>query len=180
MNDRSEVLGLAKAAPQPAGPLAWLAKEKPRQQDAGEEDNSEEGYCTAFGYLRGIRDRALAVEFRLKNGNREWFSYSLLASWQHNPSAGLLLKFTGDLVTLVLIRGSNLDALVNNQAINLTDRGLQRHRILWIREMEEDELRKVGEGGPTIDAIEIAEFESQEELRVWLTKAAPAFVRKPR
>ena len=66
-------------------------------------------------------------------------------SWQFNPSAGLLLKFTGDVVTLVLIRGSNLDALVKDGAINLTDRGFQRHRIIWVREMDEEELRKVGE-----------------------------------
>ena len=61
-------------------------------------------------------------------------------------------------------RGSNLDALVN-QSVNLTDRGLQRHRITYVREMDEQELRRVGEEGPTIDRIEIAEFESQEELR---------------
>jgi hypothetical protein len=88
-------------------------------------------------------------------------------------------KFTGDVVTLVLICGSNLDALVN-QSVNLTDRGLQRHRILWVREMEEGELRQVGAAGPTIDRIEVAEFESQEELRDWLKKTAPAFVRKTR
>ena len=32
-----------------------------------------------------------------------------LGPWQYNPSEGLLLKFSGDLVYLVLIRGSNLD-----------------------------------------------------------------------
>jgi hypothetical protein len=79
-------------------------------------------------------------------------------------------------VTLVLIRGSNIDALVNN-AVNLTDRGLQRHRILWIREMEPDELRQAGEGEPTIDGIEVAEFESGEEMREWVKKHVPAFVR---
>jgi hypothetical protein len=53
-----------------------------------------------------------------------------------------------------------------------------RHRILWVREMDEQELRRVGDRGPTIDRIEVAEFESQEELQVWLKKAAPAFVCK--
>ena len=90
---------------------------------------------------------------------------------------GLLLKFTGDLVTLVLIRGSNLEALVNQGAINLTDCGLQRHRITWIREMDEEELRRVGEGGPTIDRIEVVEFESHDQLKEWLAKNALAFVR---
>jgi mannose/fructose/N-acetylgalactosamine-specific phosphotransferase system component IIB len=88
-----------------------------------------------------------------------------------------LLKFTSDVTTLVLIRGSNLDALVDDKAINLTDRGFQRHRILWVREMAEAELRQVGEGGPTIDRIEVGECESGEEMREWLKKEAPAFIR---
>jgi hypothetical protein len=119
----------------------------------------------------------LAVEFRLRNGNSEWFPYSWLGPWKYDPSAGLLLKFTGDVVTLVLIRGSNLGALVN-KSVNLTDRGLQRHRIVWVREMDDLELRRAGKGEPTIDRIDIAEFASQEEQDEWLKKNAPGFVRK--
>ncbi len=172
MNERSEVISLAKAPSPQSGMMAWLGKDKPR-----DDDTSEDASCPAFGYLRGLRERALAVEFRYLNGNRDWFAYSCLNSWRFNPSAGLLLKFTGDIVTLVLIRGSNLDALVNQSGVNLTDRGFQRHRVLWVREMDDEELNKVGEGGPTIDRIEVAEFESQEAQREWLKKVAPAFVR---
>jgi hypothetical protein len=171
MSDRTGFLGLSKAPP-PAPAPPRPGRDRPREDEAGEEDS-----CPAFGYLRGGRDRALAVEFRFRSGDSEGFAYSLLASWRFNPSAGLLLKFTGDIVTLVLIRGSNLDALVN-QSVNLTDRGFQRQRILWVREMDEGELRRVGAAGPTIDRIDVAEFESQEELREWLKNAAPVFVRK--
>jgi hypothetical protein len=62
--------------------------------------------------------------------------------------------------------------------VNLTDRGFQRHRIVSVREMEEDELRDAGEKQPTVSRIHIAEFETVEEQRAWLTKIAPAFVRK--
>ena len=175
MNDRSDSLAFLKTPSQQAGATGWNGRDKPR-----DEESSEEESCPAFGYLRGIRDRALALEFRYRDGNSEWFPYSWLGPWRFDPSVGLLLKFTGDVVTLVLIRGSNLDALVGQGAVNLTDRGLQRHRILWVREMDEQELRRVGQSGPTIDRIEVAEFESQEELREWLTKAAPEFVRKSR
>jgi len=175
MNDRSDSLAFLKTTPHQGGEAGWRGKDKPREEDATEEES-----CPAFGYLRGIRDRALAVEFRYRDGNREWFPYRCLGPWRFDPSVGLLLTFTGDVVTLVLIRGSNLDALVGQGAVNLTDRGLQRHRILWVREMDEQELRRVGQSGPTIDRIGVAEFESQEELREWLTKAAPAFVRKSR
>ena len=155
------------------GPMPGkVPREQLAEKEAGEEDS-----CLAFGYLRGSKEHALAVEFRFRDGNSEWYSYSLLASWQHNPSAGLLLKFNSDLVTLVLIRGSNLDALVNG-AVNLTDRGFQRHRITFVREMDKEELRKTGNEGPTIDRIDIAEFETHEDLREWLKRNAPAFVRK--
>src|SRR5689334_16966173 len=56
---------------------------------------------------------------------------------EYNPSVGLVLKFTGDAVTLVLIRGSNLDMHVNG-AVNLTEWGLQQHRIVWVKEMDDD------------------------------------------
>ncbi|HLN31824.1 MAG TPA: hypothetical protein VK395_29105 [Gemmataceae bacterium] len=137
--------------------------------------DAEDDSCSAFGYLRGLEARAMAIEFRFRDGNSETYPYSWLGPWKYNPSAGLLLKFTGDVVTQVLIRGSNLDALLPETGINLTDRGLQRHRIIYVREMDETELRRAGRGEPTIDRIEVAEFESQEELQEWVKKSAPAF-----
>jgi hypothetical protein len=55
--------------------------------------------------------------------------------------------------------------------------GLQRHRVLWLREMSKEEIRQVEETGPTIDSIEIAEFGSNETLKEWVGTHAPAFVR---
>ena len=139
----------------------------------------EEESCPGFGFLRGLDVRAVAVEFRLRSGNSEWFSYSCLVSWRFNPSAGLLLKFTsGDVTSLVLISGSNLDAPVGQAQVNLTDRGLQRHRILYVREMDEAESRRAGREAPSIDRIDIADFETVEEQNEWLKARAPAFVRK--
>jgi hypothetical protein len=146
----------------------------PKKEAEGEE---AEISCGAFGFLRGIRDLPGALELRFRDGNSTWFPYGWLGPWQYNPSEGLLLKFSGDLVYLVLIRGSNLDKPLNEGAINLTTGGLQRHRVVWIREMSEEDIRQVGESGPTIDRIEVAEFESQDALREWLGKNAPAFLR---
>lgn len=140
-------------------------------------EDAEADACPAFGYLRGTRERALALELRFREGDSEWLPYSHLGGWRYNPSVGLLLKYTADLVTLVLIRGSNLDAPVGTGAVNLTDQGLQRHRILWVREMDEGQLRTVGENGPTVDAIEVAECDSAAEMREWLATHAPAFRR---
>ena len=157
--------GILRPEGQPAAP----AKKSP-EEDAGEAS------CAAFGYLRGIRERADAIEIRLRDGNSTWFPYGWLGNWKFNPSEGLLLKFSGDLVYLVLIKGSNLDRPLTDSTINLTSAGLQRHRVLWVREMTEDEIRQVGETGPTIDRIEVAEFESHDALKEWLGKNAPAFL----
>jgi hypothetical protein len=139
---------------------------------------AEEVSCGAFGYLRGIRDQSAAVEFRFRDGNSVWFPYSWMGTVYYNPSDGLLIKFSGDLVYLVLIRGSNLDRPLTDGAINLTHAGLQRHRVLWVREMTPEEIRQVGEKGPTIDSIDVAEFESHDKLREWVRQKAPAFLRE--
>ena len=133
--------------------------------------------------MRGIRlssrrvgEQAASIELRFKNGNSMWFPYHWLGNWQFNPSEGLLLKFSGDAIYLVLIRGSCLDKPLNEGSINLTRGGLQRQRILWLREMTAEEIRQVGENGPTIDSIEVAQFDSQDDLKEWLQRKAPAFV----
>jgi hypothetical protein len=149
----------------------------PRPTLVPKEPDAEEGSVAAFGFLRGLDARALAVEFRFRDGNRDAYSYSLLSSWRYNPSAGLLLKFTSDLVTLVLVHGSNLDAEVPDKGVNLVDRGLARHRITYIQEMREEDLRRAGQGEPTIDDIEVAECESAEQVREWLQQHAPLFLR---
>ncbi len=136
-----------------------------------------EGSCAAFGYLRGLRDQAPAVEFRFSSGNSIWFPYAWLGTWQYNPSEGLLLKFSGDLLYLVLIRGTNLAKPVGDGSINLTNAGLQRHRVLWLREMADEEIQEVGKTGPTIPSIELAEFTSQEKMKEWLKENAPGFLR---
>jgi len=146
---------------------------------SGNKDSDAEGTeaaLAAFGYLRGIEDKAPAVEFRLRAGTSHFFPYGWLGPWQYNPSEGLLLKFSGDVVTHVLIRGSNLEKPLNEGSINLTRGGLQRHRVLWVREMSEEEIEQVGDTGPTIDSIEVASFESQAALKEWLGKKAPAFL----
>jgi hypothetical protein len=148
----------------------------PKENGAG--TDADEIACPAFGFLRGLHDRALGLELRFRSGDTETLSYACLASFRYNPSVGVLLKFTTDVTTLALIRGSNIDAELPGRSVNLTDRGLQRHRITFIREMDEDELRRAGKGEPTIDSIEIAEFENQEAAIEWLKKKAPAFVRK--
>jgi len=71
----------------------------------------------------------------------------------------------GDIVYLVPVTGSNLHKPLKEGSINLTHAGLQRHRVPWIGEMSKEEIRHVGENGPTIDSIQVAEIESHDALR---------------
>jgi hypothetical protein len=171
MSDKGDLLDFVRRNPT----MEALAGRGP-QEAAKATDDAEEDSCAAFGFLRGVRDRALAIEFRYLDGNSDWFANNCLTSWRFNPSVGLLLKFSADVVTQVLIRGSNLDAMVNG-AVDLPH-GIQRHRIMWVREMDKAEIKRIGTAGPTIDRIEVGEFESQQELREWLSKTAPVFTRQ--
>jgi hypothetical protein len=128
-------------------------------------------------FVRWIREKAAALELRFRSGDSIWFPYNWLGTWQYNRSEGLLLKFSGHVVYLVLIRGSNLDRSLDDGPINLTRAGLQRHRVLWLREMSPEEIRQVGNSGPTIDSIEVVEFDSQAAMKEWLKAKAPAFLR---
>jgi hypothetical protein len=126
------------------------------------ETDSDEEECLGFGYLRGIRDRGLSLELRFADGNRVAYPYSWLGPMTYNPSAGILLKFVGDLVYLVLLEGSNLNALVND-SVNLYDRGIQRHRVTWVREMTRQQLEKAGEADVTIERIRALSHRPDEE-----------------
>ncbi len=51
-----------------------------------------------------------------------------------------------------------------------------RRRVLWIREMTQEEIECVGETGPTIDSSVIGEFTDHEKRQEWLKTHAPAFL----
>lgn len=133
-----------------------------QQRNVTAAPTTDEDDCRAFGYLRGIGDRASSLELRFANGNREAFPYSWLGPAKYNPSTGILLKFVGDLVYLVLIEGTNLNTLMNN-VISLYDRGILRHRITWLREMTRQELENASEGEATVEHIRMISHRPDEE-----------------
>jgi hypothetical protein len=140
---------------------------------AARETGDDEESCPAFGFLRGLRDRSLAVEFRFAGGHRTAFPYAWLGPVEYDPSRGLLLRFVGDRITLVLIEGSNLNAEVGGTA-SLFDRGLQRHRVTWVREMTRAELSRAADGEVTIDAIRVATYPAGDPCPVdWPELFAP-------
>jgi hypothetical protein len=112
----------------------------------------DEDACPAFGYLRAARDRAVFVEFRFADGNRQAFPYSWLGPVRYDPSVGLVLWFVGDVVTRVRIEGTNLNAAVAG-GVSLFDGGLLRHRVTWVREMPRGD--PAPSGGVWVDRIRV-------------------------
>ncbi len=152
MNDRTlELLNLRGKgnASRPTGDA--------NQGNAASDPNADEEECRAFGYLRGIRDRALSIEFRFANGRSQAFPYHWLGPMLYNPSVGLLLKFTGDEITLVLLEGSNLNALVNG-SVSLYDWGILRHRVTWVREMTKQDAATAREGEVAVHRIRMHSY----------------------
>jgi len=148
--------------------LASGAAAATAQQSVPAEAATDEAECPAFGYLRGIRDRALSLEFRLASGNSRAFPYNWLGPTLYDPSAGLLLTFVGDRIYLVLLEGSNLNLLVGG-VTNLFDRGILRHRITWVREMTRQALAKAREEEVTVERIRMVSHRPDEEPNAeWL------------
>jgi hypothetical protein len=131
-----------------------------RPGTASKED--DEDACAAFGFLRGLRDRAVMLEFRFANGNSLSLPYSWLGPIRYDPSLGMLLRFVGDLVHVVLIEGSNLNVSIDG-GVSLYDRGILRHRVTWIREMPRERRSGASENGISIEGIRTLVHKPDEE-----------------
>lgn len=114
----------------PADRRTRLAERLAVQFDA---DAADDLGC--FGWLRGVRERALFLELRKKTGNICAVPYALLESLEFDPSEGVTLIIAGRAIP---IRGRHLNTEVR-PLVRLFE-GLTRHRVPWIREATEPEL----------------------------------------
>lgn len=121
----------------------------PEPEAPQHEAESEEVSSGAFGYLRGVRDRALMLELRFKDGRVIAFSYAMLDRASFDPSEGIRLRFPGQ---EVLIVGQHLN---KGRGVGLFD-ALVRHRAAWIQEASRADLLSSRGDGPLIDAIKLS------------------------
>jgi hypothetical protein len=104
----------------------------------------------SFGWLRGVRDRALMLEVRHRNGNISCFGYSWLEKAMFDPSEGITLQFGG---TFVLITGQNLNRMIRPN-ISLFQ-GIVRHKVPWVRESVFGEGANYPSNPTIIDGIQV-------------------------
>ncbi len=105
-----------------------------------DDDDAPDGY-RAFGLVRGARQHALMLEFRLRTGDSLALAYPWLREVRFNRSHGLLLAFDPQLVTL---RGRHLETL---------HAGVLLHRARWVWEADRATAELVPEGEPLVEEI---------------------------
>jgi len=114
---------------------------------AGDSDSMDD--LGAFGWLRGIRDRAVSLELRRKDGSILAVSYGYVEKAQFDPSEGITIFAGGQKIR---IKGRNLNTDIR-PAVRLFD-GLARHRVPWLRESDRESAMNAPETAVVIESIE--------------------------
>lgn len=127
----------------------YIGKRTEIPVDSQEPEGTED--CGAFGWLRGIRDKANMLEIRHKDGRITALGYAWLDLVQYDPSEGITLRFSGKSVK---ISGSNLNTEVRPN-IRLLD-GIIRQRVPWLAEASEGQFGRDSRTGTQIDEIQIS------------------------
>lgn len=103
----------------------------------------------AFGWLRGVRDRAVMLELRKKDGNVLAVGYAWLDKAEFDPSQGITLSLGGH---KIVIRGRKLNEELRPN-VRLFQ-GICRHRVPWIQEADEPAVMEAQNQGVLIEEIE--------------------------
>src|SRR5437868_2481406 len=105
--------------------------------------------CKAFGWLPGIRDRAVMLQLRRKNGNIRAIPYGWIEQLEFDPSEGITLHTGG---RKVRIRGRHLNTEMR-PSIRLFD-GITRQRVSWIQEASGPDVMTAEKDATVVEAIE--------------------------
>ncbi len=103
----------------------------------------------SFGWLRGIRDRAIMLELRQKTGNVVAIGYNWIEKIEFDPSEGITLCALGQRIR---IKGRNLNAEVR-PTVRLFE-GIVRHKVPWIQQADETPLAKLDKRTAVVDQID--------------------------
>jgi hypothetical protein len=114
-------------------------------------DSEQEVNAGAFGFLRGARERALMLEFRLKDGNSKAYSYALLDRATFDASDGIRLRFSSEEVR---VTGQALKGGSGSGAASLFELIL-RHKATWIQESSRADYLQTQPGSPIVESISI-------------------------
>ena len=117
----------------------------PPAHDEGTDD------CGAFGYLRGVRDRAIMLELRFKNGNVAAYGYAWLKQATFDASGDIVLDFSGETVR---ITGRNLNS-EGRLHVRLLQ-GILWHRVPWIQEADGATVLQAAKDTIVIEGLKVS------------------------
>lgn len=113
--------------------------------EADESDLDSEQFG-AFCWLRGVKDRAVCLELRKKDGEILAINYGWIERFQFTPADGITLSASGQKFR---IKGRNLNAEARPLFQNIC-----RHRVLWVMETDRTANVKAGQEATVIEKIE--------------------------
>jgi hypothetical protein len=125
------------------------AKRTNGEASAGVEGDATDDFG-AFGWLRGVKEQAVMLEIRHKDGRITAKGYSWLQSAEFDPSTGITLNFSGEKVTIV---GRNLNAEARPNVRLFA--GIVRHRVPWIQESAGIEVMEATEKAVVIEEVKL-------------------------
>jgi hypothetical protein len=103
----------------------------------------------AFGWLRGVRDRAIMLELRKKTGNVVAIGYSWLEKVDFDASGGITLHMQGQIIR---IKGRNLNG-ESRPHVRLFQ-GIIRHKVPWIQETDQAGILRADKNATVVESIE--------------------------
>lgn len=103
----------------------------------------------SFGWLRGVRDRALMLELRKKDGTIAALPYAYIERADFDPSHGITLYVMGKQVR---IKGRNLNGEIRPH-VHLFN-GITRHRVPWLRQANGNAAGIASDNDTVIESIE--------------------------
>jgi len=126
-----------------------LRVNEPGGNSMGKSDADAADDLGSFGWLRGIRDRAVSLELRKKDGHILAVGYGYMDKAEFDPSEGITLSVAGQKIR---IKGRNLNAEIRPM-VRLFE-GIARNRVPWIVEADRNISLLARDGDTVVDAIE--------------------------
>ncbi|MBS0206912.1 MAG: hypothetical protein JSS49_28895 [Planctomycetes bacterium] len=128
-----------RPAAKAVSPLAFASVEP------GPEELDDYG---AFGWLRGVRDKAIMLELRKKDGSVRAFGYAWLQEVDLDPSKEITLCLPCGKIKII---GRNLN--VENKPNIRLFQGIVRHKVPFVQEADEVASMKARDGDTIVECI---------------------------
>lgn len=127
-----------------------LDRHLPRVTAPSRSEEEQPADLGAFGWLRGMHDRAPMLELRRKDGSILAFPYAWLERAEFDPSEGITLKFG---IERVRISGRNLNSEIR-PGVRLFA-GITRHRVAWLQEADLPTLMATAMTAAVIESVQL-------------------------